>query len=162
MADRVSASIVIGGAITAPQYDDLIEIIVSERLSIEWGGAPFNRTHRTVGEPLRLYDHEVAWGCFEELEAWCLEHKLPFARWSGGYASQWGPERLVFTGDGEPRSYAVDEEDRVVVCKETIEHLGSMEAIIAYFGSADFVVPPLVVAGDAAAASTSIIPPDAA
>lgn len=148
MADRVSASIVLGGSLTATDYAELCEVIACERLSVEWDGEPFEPKHRAVGEPLRLYAHEVAWGRFETLEAWCVEKKLPFARWSGAYAGQLGAERVVFTGEGEPNSYAVDEEDCVVVDRQTVEKRGSIEAILTYFDAADAAIPPLAVEGE--------------
>jgi hypothetical protein len=148
MADRVSASITLGGKITTSDYDALAEIVVGEALSVEWDGETFELAHRTVGESLGLYAHEVAWGRFETLETWCVEKKLPFVRWSGAYASQWGAQRVVFMGQGEPTAYAADEDDCVVICRETAEKLGSIEAIRAYFDGADFMVPPLIVDGD--------------
>ena len=106
--DRVSASIILGGTMTVAHYADLTQIIVNEGLSIEWGGEPFELHHRTVGAPLSLYAHEVPYGRFETLEAWCVEKHLPFARWSGSCPGQWGAERLVFTGQHEPVSSAAD------------------------------------------------------
>jgi len=145
MADRVSASIVVGGTITASAYAELADIIRSERLSIEWDAEPFEPSHRTIGEPLRLYAHEVPWGRFEDLETWCVEKGLSFARWCGGYGSQWGPQRVVFTHDGGPKSFAADEEDCIVLGRETAMILGSMKAIVAYFDAADVEIPPLVI-----------------
>lgn len=141
MADRVSASITLGGVLSAADYATLAEIIASERLSIEWDGPPFEPSHRAVNSPLRLYAHDVAWGRFEALEDWCIEKRLAFARWSGGYAGQWGPERTVFTGDGAPTSYAADEEDYVVMRKDMARSLRSIEAILAYFDAADAEIP---------------------
>jgi hypothetical protein len=60
MADRVSASIILGGTLTAADYAKLAEVIADEGLSIEWDGERFEPEHRTVGEPLSLYAHEVA------------------------------------------------------------------------------------------------------
>ena len=148
MADRVSVSIELGGTITASDYLELSRIIMDEDLSVEWDGESFEPHHRRVGEPLSLYAHEVAWGRLDTLEGWCVEKKLPFTRWSGAYAGQWGAERVVFPGDGAPRSSAADEDDTVVIDRETVENLGSIEAVIAYFDAADTPVPPLVVEGD--------------
>jgi hypothetical protein len=148
MADRVSASITVGGVVDAPAYVELSEIIVGEGLSTEWDGERFEPHHRTVGEPLSLYAHEVAWGRFDELEAWCVGKSLPFVRWSGSYPGRLGAKRVVFTGQGEPRSYAADDDDEVVIDRATVEQLGSFEAIIAHFEAADFEAPPLVVDGD--------------
>ena len=97
------------------------------------------------GEPLALMAHEVAWGRFEGLEAFCIAHGLFFARWSGAYACQWGAERTLFTGSGEPQSYAADEDDYILMGRCTAERLGSYAAIIAHFDAADFAVPPLVI-----------------
>lgn len=147
MADRVSASITLGGAITQAAYTQLAEIIAQEGLSIEWDGQVFEPGDRTQGEPLRLYAHEVAWGRFEALEAWCIAHSIPFARWSGAYPGQWGAERAVFTGNGAPQCFAADEDDHVLIGRETVERLGSIEAIRLLFDAADFAVPPLVIGG---------------
>lgn len=67
---------------------------------------------------------------------------MPFARWSGAYGGEWGAERVVFTGEDEPISYVADEEDRVMIDRDTVERLGSIEAMRAQFAAADFVVPP--------------------
>ena len=148
MANRVSASIEIGGLLTSPQYAELAEIIADEGLSIEWDGERFEPAHRTIGEPLRLYAHEVAWGRFETLEEWCAENRLAFARWSGAYGGEWSAERVVFTGEGVPRSYTADEDDHVVICRATIEKLGSFEAVLAHFDAADVPIPPLAIEGE--------------
>jgi hypothetical protein len=148
MADRVSASIIIGGTVSASAFAELVEIIAAEGLAIEWDGEPFEPRHRSVGQPLSLYAHEVAGGCFDELEAWCSTQELPFVRWSGGYSGQWGPERVVHTGRTTPISYAVTDDDEVVISREVVDALGIYEAVIAHFEAADFVVPPLIVEGD--------------
>ena len=150
MADRVSASIIIGGTLDAAEFEELADLIASEDLAIEWDGEPFEPHHHVPGEPLRLFAHEVAGGSFGDLESWCLSHGLPFVRWCGGYPGQWGPERVVATGDGSAVSYAVTEDDEVVISRSKVEMLGSFEAVIAHFDAAEFTVPPLVVGGFAA------------
>jgi hypothetical protein len=151
MADRVSASITLGGTISPAQLSELAALIADEGLSIEWDGEPFEPNQFTPGEPLMLYAHEVPWGRFERLETWCVEHRVPFARWAGGYPGEWTAERVVFSGSGEPRSYTADEDDRIYVDRSTVEQLGSVAAILAYFDAADAAVPPLVGAGEAEA-----------
>lgn len=148
MADRVSASITIGGAVPADQLVAFAEAIQNEGLFTEWGGEPFDLRELPTDGPLSLMAHEVAWGRFEELEAFCIEHGLPFARWSGGYGCEWGPERLVFSGSGEPQSYDADENDRIVISRDVVDRLGILEAIVAHFEAADIPIPPLVVASD--------------
>lgn len=148
MADRVSVALTLGGAITDDQYQEVTALIQLEGLSIEWGGAPFEPSHRTRGEPLKLFAHEVAWGRVEPVEDWCVANRVPFARWSGGYAGSWGSERVVYAGAGEPASFVADEEDRILVDRETALQLGSIEAVIGHFDAADFPIPPFVVDGD--------------
>lgn len=148
MADHVSISITIGGRVSVDTYALLAGIAAAENLSTEWGGPAFEPGHREIGEALSLFAHEVAWGRVESLESFCVEHRLPFARWSGGYPGEWSAERIVFRGGGEPDSYMVDENDRVMVDRHVIADRGSIEAILAYFNEAEFVVPPLVVEGD--------------
>lgn len=148
MAERVSASIVIGGSVTMSAYTDLCTLIADEALSIEWDGELFEPHHRSAGAPLRLYAHEVAWGRFERLEAWCVENNLAFARWSGGYGGSWGPERVVFTGFGAPTSYIADEEDRILIDRATLEALGSLEAVIVHFDAAEAAIPALAIVDD--------------
>ena len=151
MADRVSASITIGGTLDAAGFEELTEIVAAEGLAIEWDGEPFEPHHRVAGEPLRLFAHEVAGGSFDDLEAWCLAQQLPFVRWCGGYSGQWGPERVVAAGDGTAISYPVTEDDEVVIGRAQIEALGSLDAVLAHFQAAGFSVPPLVVRGASSA-----------
>lgn len=154
MADRVSASISVGGTVDADEFEELTAVIASEGLAVEWDGEPFGPHHHVAGEPLRLFAHEVAGGSFDDLENWCRSHRLPFVRWCGGYSGQWGPERVVATGDGSSKSYAVTEDDEVVISRSTLEALGSIEAVVAHFDAADFAVPPLIVRDRGEAAIT--------
>ncbi|OUC56757.1 hypothetical protein CA262_08130 [Sphingobium sp. GW456-12-10-14-TSB1] len=151
MANRVSASIRLGGSLPPAIYDELAQIILTEGLAVEWDGEPFDPSdpsHRTPGKPLDLYAHEVSGGCFEELEDRCIALKLPYLRSCDGYPGEWSPERVVFTGEGEPVSYPADEAGHVVMNRGTAERLGSLEAIVAWFDAADFRVPPLIIEGD--------------
>lgn len=145
MADRVSASITIGGALPSVLLPDFITLIEQQGLSTEWDGEPFTASDLAGNAALDLMAHEVAWGRFEELEAFCVNNALPFSRWSGAYPCQWGAERVVFTGSGEPRSYAADEDDYILIGRCTAERLGNFAAIVAHFDAADFAVPPLVI-----------------
>ena len=149
MADRVSASIVLGGMIDTAAFAELAELIGQEGLSIDWDGEPFTPEDVRPDEPLHLCAHEVAWGRFEDLETWCIARLVPFCRRSGAYGGEWNAERVVFTGSGAPRSFAADVDDHVVIDRDTAEQLGSIEAIRAYFDAADFAVPPLAVSGPA-------------
>ncbi|MBB6125404.1 hypothetical protein [Sphingobium subterraneum] len=145
MADRVSASITIGGTLSATLLPDLLAAIENEGLSTQWDGEPFAADQLVPNEPLALMAHEVAWGHFSELEVFCIEQGLPFARWSGAYHGQWGAQRVVFSGNGEPLSFAADEDDTILIDRSTAERLDSIEAIFAHFDAADFAIPALVI-----------------
>lgn len=145
MADRVSASITIGGTLPSALLPDFIALIEQQCLSTEWDGEAFTASDLTGDAALELMAHEVAWGRFEELEAFCVRNALPFSRWSGAYPGQWGAERVVYSGSGEPRSYAADEDDYILIGRCTAERLGGFAAIITHFDAADFAVPPLVI-----------------
>src|SRR3546814_16856452 len=91
-----------GGALPSWLLPDFIAVIEQQGLSTELDGEAFNASDLTGNSALELMAHEVAWGRFEELEAFCVRNALPFSRWSGAYTAQWGAERVVFTGGGEP------------------------------------------------------------
>lgn len=55
MADRVFASIRIGGTLTAPDFVELSQLVAGEDLSFEQADEPFAPDQRVAGEPLRLY-----------------------------------------------------------------------------------------------------------
>ena len=147
MADRVSATITIGGSLPADQLLEFAAVINGEGLSTDWDGEDFTVSQLVPDSPLTLMAHEVAWGRFEDLEAFCMAENLPLVRWSGAYSGQWGAERVVFNGSGDPASFAADEEDRILVDHDTIVRLGTMDAVQDHFRAADFAVPPLRVEG---------------
>src|SRR3546814_15703464 len=105
MADRVAASITIGGTVTGTDFITLCRLIAAEDLSVEEDGDPFSPADWTDGEPLQLFDHQAIGGQFEALEAWFVQCGLPFVRWCAGYPGGWDPERVVFTGTGAIESF---------------------------------------------------------
>src|SRR3546814_19980117 len=92
--------------------------------------------------------HEFVWVRRGAREAFCVTHGRAFARWPGAYAGQWGAERTVFTGSGEPQCYAADEDDYILIGGCAVERLGTMETVIAHFDAADFTIPPLAIVPD--------------
>ena len=145
MADRVSASIVIGGAVSPEQFDMLTHLIASHDLSTDWDGPAFAPDARVEGEPLRLYAHETPWGMFDDLEQYCCDQRIPYVRWSGACPGSFGAERIVFDSKTGPLNYSVDDDDHIVLREQTIDQLGSMRAIRAYLKPAAFEVPSLVI-----------------
>lgn len=147
MADRVSAAITIGGTIAASEFAGLAQRLDISGLSTEWGGPPFDPIEPRDEGPLALFAHDVSGGEFFDLEFFCVDVGLPFARWSGACPGAFAAERVVFTGAGEPRSFTADEEDHILIARDIVEALGSYAAVLAYFDEADFVIPPLIIEG---------------
>ncbi|WP_420143997.1 hypothetical protein [Sphingobium sp.] len=143
MVDRVSLSITLGGDLPVALRGDLVGHIQAEGLALDYDADAFTANDFPTDAPLSLYAHEVAWGRVDLVEGFCAVHGLPYVRWSGGSAAQFGPERAVFTGSGEVRLFAADEDDEVVMTMDRAMSLGSYEAIMAYFMAGDLSVPPL-------------------
>jgi len=146
MADRVSASIAIGGKITPAQFEELTVLIANEGLSLDWDSEPFASDQRVDGESLRLCAYDVPWGIFEALEQYCCGHNIAYTRWCGACPGSFGAERIVYDGKTGPLNYEVNDDDLIMLTVQTIEQLGSMRAIRAYLKPAAFEVPPLVIA----------------
>lgn len=146
MADRVSATITIGGNVTRCQFDQLVLLIANEGLSLDWDGEPFAPDQRVEGEPLRLCAYDVPWGMFEALEQYCCDNHIGYRRWSGACPGSFGAERIIYDGKSGPFNYDVNDDDIVMLTVQTIEQLGSMRAIRAYLNPSAFEIPPLVVA----------------
>jgi hypothetical protein len=140
MVDRVSACITIGGILSSDHLPEFLGLIADEELSLDWDGPPFTAAQLVSGVPLTLRDHEVALGQFIPLEDFCAAHGLPFRRWSGGCAS-WGPQRAVFDGSGCVNYLTVNDGGAVLIDRATIEHLGTMQEVRAWFDAADREVP---------------------
>jgi hypothetical protein len=144
MSDRVSASISVGGILPRLLHPEFVQIIQSEGLKTDWDGLAFMREELIEGKPLDLMAYDVAWGRFDILEQYCVDHALAYRRSSGGFSGSFGPERIVFDGINGPLNYDTNDDDMVVLLEATIEHLGSMEAIAAYIADAEITVPPLL------------------
>lgn len=154
MADRVPASITIGGKLSSTLIEQLIEAINEEGLTPEYDGGTFSADEHANGEHLTLYGNEVAWGSFNTLEAFCREHRLAYRRWHGAYAGAWGCCRVVYRGALETRKgedgvdeYDASDCDQIFVGAALAKHLGSFDSIMEHFASADFEVPPLEFVG---------------
>ena len=145
MADRVPASIIVGGNISSALVPDLVETIRKEDLSKEWDGEPFDESQFLFDGPLRLFALEVANGELTELEDFCQVNRLAFRRWSGGSSGSFAPEIVVWKGHGERCIYVADEDERAVITAEDLRRLGSYDALISYFAEAAFDVPPLSI-----------------
>jgi hypothetical protein len=161
MADRCSASIVIGGTLAGHHIPDLLAVIADEDARPEFDGAAFTSAELVSGQTLILCAHEVAWGTFRLLEAFCQEHGLAYSRWSDVCIGVWGAERSVYrgnqTGEGQGviDDYDVSADNQILLNETTARALGSYAAILTYFTSANFAVPPLILSPAVPAPSPS-------
>lgn len=144
MADRVPATIRLGGALPRALLPDLLDILSAEALTTEDGGA-FEEDHIPADAAIEFSASEVSWGRFEQLEDFCLEHHLPFVRWCGTYPGGWTAERLVYDGIDEPVSFTATDNDLVVITEQDARALECFEAIEMHFAQANFLVPPLII-----------------
>lgn len=156
MADRVSASITIGGTIPPDRTAELCALIAEQGLATEWDGETFTPSDLVDGVTLDLFAPDVSWGIFGALEAWLVQQRLPFVRQSDGFAGSFSGERIVFRGveAATTESFAIDEAHDIVIDEDTARRLGSFEAIIAHFTAAEFSPGPIKLA-DAAEASSA-------
>lgn len=148
MADRVSVAIKLGGMLPRAILASLEAAITNDGASIDWERTEFSVSDLPVDEPLSLMANEVAWGRFGEIEQFCCDNGLVFARWAGGCAGSFGPERVVFDGVNET-TFAVTDDDEVMISRDDVRRLATMEAIETHFAEADLTVPPLVIVDDA-------------
>ncbi|MGD9713230.1 MAG: hypothetical protein AB7V46_14325 [Thermomicrobiales bacterium] len=143
MADRAPATIEIGGALPQVHVPELTKIITQESVWIDWEDTEFSPAHLLRDQPLSLVAYEVAWGMFHYLEAFCLEHGLPYVRWNGSCRGSFGARRTVFDGVNTVRTFVADDEDQILISLADIRSLGTIEAIEQHFAAADLTVPPL-------------------
>lgn len=148
MADRASASIRIGGNIPRSAIPCLLTAIATDGGRADWEGEPIDETSVRIGEVLEVYAWELPGGIFQEVEAFCEAQRLPFVRVSGSCSGAFGPERVVFTGDGPTCQFDLTECDEVVLTRYGFAALGSVEAVEHWFASAEFSPPPVTIVDD--------------
>lgn len=145
MADRVSTTIRIGGTLPLALLPALTRAIEDEAASIDWEGTSFSAESLDGDAPLVLMAHEVAWGQFGQLEQFCIDHQLCFARWSGGYAGSFGASRVLFDGTHDMHSFIASEDDEILISLDEVRRLGTISAIEDYFAVANAAIPPLTL-----------------
>ena len=140
MSDRVSASIRIGGALSAEQADMLVTLISDEGMATEIEGEPFEPDDLRDGYPLEVCADQVPWGIFSTLETYLIANRIAFVRTSGSFSGSFGAERVVFRSGVavSTESYMLDECGNVVIDESTARALGSMDKIFAHFDKVQF------------------------
>lgn len=148
MADRASASIVIGGAIRRSCIPRLIDAIASDGGRADWGGEPLEPSSIREGDILEACACELPGGTFDWTEQFCEELGIPYVRNSGSCGGVFGPERVVFTGTGTAVQFDMTENDEIVLARSLVRELGTIEAVEAWFAQAEFVPPPIAIIDD--------------
>jgi len=148
MADRASASIMIGGTIRRSHIPGLIEAIASDGGRADWEGEPLDSSSLHEDSALEAFAYELPGGTFESTEEFCEEHGIAYVRNSGSCGGVFGPERVIFTGAGAAVQFDMTENDEIVLARSMIRELGTMEAVEAWFAQAEFVPPPFAILED--------------
>ncbi len=160
MADRVSASIKVGGVLAATQLAEFINLIDCEGLGPDLDGGFENeaelRTYLSEGDAgLTFYAHEVRGGEFEDLQAFCMSQGLIYVLTYDGYGGEWGPGRRIRRPQdpGAGVSCPLDaDQGYACIGAEQIATLGlrSIEDILAHLARFDLSeTPPFVIRGEA-------------
>ncbi|GGN59094.1 hypothetical protein GCM10011349_39270 [Novosphingobium indicum] len=150
MADRASASILIGGVIPHSCIPGLFEAIDRDGGRADWEGETLDPASLRPGETLAAFAYAQPGGMFEWTEQFCEGHGIAFVRNSGSCSGVFGPEREVFTGTGTPAQFDMTENEEIVLARSMIRALGTLEAIEVWFESAEFRPPPITIAGGTA------------
>jgi hypothetical protein len=158
MADRASASIVIGGTISRSTLVDLVAAIASDGGRADWDGEALDASAISSGATLEACAHDLVGGTFDWTEQFCEDRGLAYVRNSGSCGGAFGPERVVFTGTGAAVQFDMTESEEVVLARSMIRDLGSIEAIEAWFQLAEFTPPPLTIIEEDGAAVPSDVP----
>lgn len=148
MADRTSASIVIGGSIPRSLIPELVDAIDLDGGRADWEGEAVDNSFIVVGKRLEVFAYELPGGIFEATESFCQSHQLPFVRSSGSCPGAFGPERVVFTGTEPARHFELTENDEVALTRREFRELGSAEAVERWYDSAEFQPPSFSIVED--------------
>lgn len=90
-ADRASVAIRIGGSLFPDLLPGFSATVESYCAFTDWEGTAFDPDDLDTSVPLYLADHEVAWGRFEAIKAFCFDHALVFARWMAALLGRSAP-----------------------------------------------------------------------
>ena len=149
MGDRAPVHITIGGTLPREHLATFAGHAADYDLRTEWDGEPFDPAVLPEGEPLELYGTELNGGLIDDIDAFCVEHRLTFRRWSGGCLGAFLPEIIVHDGTGKGRVYSASEDEYVVFSPTDIKpfkRLRDLKRAIARAGQHDGTDAVVVVA----------------
>lgn len=149
MGDRAYVHITIGGTLLFEHFPALAAHAADYDLRTEWeDGEPLDLPALVAGKPLELYGTELNGGQIPTIDAFCVEHGLPFRRWSGGCLGAFLPEFVLFEGAGPLREYMASEDETVLFPPSWIRGCRSLRDLKRAVARAEFVIPPFVLLGD--------------
>jgi hypothetical protein len=146
MGDRASCSITIGGDLPPAHLDQLLALIESNGLTVDWGGEPFDLGAHPVATPIELFADEINGGSVDDLEAFCVAQGLLFRRVSGGCPGAFNPEIVVFLAvDDGQQCFDADDNGRLVMTADTILEATSLAVLQARVTYAMRKIPPFII-----------------
>ncbi len=135
MADYVAAHITIGGPISDRLVPKLCDAIGRQGVSLDWGEFDFCPARSddllevcqeiAAANVLRLFSDEVAYGNFDLLQEFLVDHEIPFDRW---HESKYEIpcELMVYRPGTELRFFLTNLEGEIVVRAEPLFALADL------------------------------------
>jgi hypothetical protein len=135
MADYVAAHITIGGRVSERIVPALCQAISEQQVGLEWGAWNFCpgsaqallKARRKIGAArvLRLYSDEMAYGNFDLLQEFLVDHQLPFDRWHDA-KYEIPCELMVYRPESELRFFLTNLQEEIVVRAEPLMGLPAL------------------------------------
>lgn len=145
MGDRAHVHITIGGSLPREHLGEFAMCVADYDLRTEWDGEPFDPAKLIDGQPLELFGMELNGGAVNDVDDFCVEHGLPFHRWSGGCPGAFLPEIVVFDGHGSLRDYTASDDGEVLFTPLEIKAYARMRDLRRAIARAEIAVPPFVL-----------------
>lgn len=146
MGDRASVHISIGGTLPRAHLEAFAAHAENYDLRVEWDGEPFDPAALAEGEPLELYGTELNGGQIPDIDAFCVDHGLPFRRWSGGCLGAFLPEIVLFDGQGPLRDYTASEDEYLLFPPSWILGFTRLRDLKREIARAELTIPPFALA----------------
>jgi hypothetical protein len=139
MSDRFPGEIMIGGKLPAKLLEAFLGVVSSSGAKVGgYEGAPFDATSADgllevldENRHLFLVDDEARYGQFEKLEAFCVQHGIPFDRHSSA-RYEFDAEKVMFRpGMKRPLEVPSNDDGDVLLNVETIRPVAKEVARLA-------------------------------
>lgn len=143
MTDRSPAQITIGGQIPLASLPALISMIELDHALTSDKEEPVDEGHFLIGNVLELSIAQAVGGSAQNIEHFCMNHGISFARESDGCPGSYDAQRLLFAGQGHPRYYTLSDAGEAMLSPALFRALGSYDAIDAWFQAAEWTPEPI-------------------